>query len=283
MTQRWTPADGGGQSFRGGCTIVCDLDTGEVRYVIRKRVGHIGRTTNEMKLPRRADRDDEPGRVFHLCGRPRRAVRDAASRRLTGGVDGEKEATAAARIAAQPNRPGRRRRLRRASRAAGKREAGDHPHVPAGRRRLLPGEFSARRPGRFPHPHRLRRASGTDGRQPEDQGHGSGSQESYRTARSTWWSERTSIRTTFRDFPRSRRCSATACAGEIWAAWTEDADDAFAKSLRTKKDKALTALYGAHTRMQLAGVDRAGAAARLAARLLRRRGRAPSSRPLAPP
>jgi Subtilase family len=50
MTQRWTPADGGGQSFRGGCTIICDLDTGKVRYVIRKRVGHIGRTTNEMKF-----------------------------------------------------------------------------------------------------------------------------------------------------------------------------------------------------------------------------------------
>lgn len=47
MTQRWMPAKGGGQSFRGGCTIICDLDTGDVRYVIRKRVGHLERTRDE--------------------------------------------------------------------------------------------------------------------------------------------------------------------------------------------------------------------------------------------
>jgi hypothetical protein len=47
-------------------------------------------------------------------------------------------------------------------------------------------------------------------------------------------------------------------AGEVWAAWTENNDDPFAKSLKTKKDKALTALYGAHTRMRLAGVAEQG-------------------------
>jgi Metallo-beta-lactamase superfamily len=54
-------------------------------------------------------------------------------------------------------------------------------------------------------------------------------------------------------FPEIQKVFGAACAGEVWAAWTEDADDPFAKSLRTKKDQALTALYGAHTRMRLAG------------------------------
>ncbi len=49
MTQQWTPADSG-QSFRGGCTIVCGLDTGDVRYVIRKRVGHSGRTADQQSF-----------------------------------------------------------------------------------------------------------------------------------------------------------------------------------------------------------------------------------------
>ncbi len=39
MTQKWTPQDGGGLSFRGGCTLVCDRRTGRLRYAIRKRVG----------------------------------------------------------------------------------------------------------------------------------------------------------------------------------------------------------------------------------------------------
>ena len=53
MTQQWTPAQGGGQPIRGGCTIVCKLDTGEVRYVIRKRVGNRART-NEARALRSA-------------------------------------------------------------------------------------------------------------------------------------------------------------------------------------------------------------------------------------
>jgi hypothetical protein len=44
-------------------------------------------------------------------------------------------------------------------------------------------------------------------------------------------------------------------AGEIWVAWTEDDNDAFAKSLRAKKDKALAALSGARMRMTLAGAS----------------------------
>jgi len=50
MTQRWTPAQGGDQSIRGGCTIVCKLDTCEVRYVIRKRVGNRARTNEAREL-----------------------------------------------------------------------------------------------------------------------------------------------------------------------------------------------------------------------------------------
>ena len=49
-TQQWTPDDGSGQSVRGGCTIVCNLDTGDVRYVIRKRVGHRGRTAEQRQF-----------------------------------------------------------------------------------------------------------------------------------------------------------------------------------------------------------------------------------------
>jgi hypothetical protein len=54
-------------------------------------------------------------------------------------------------------------------------------------------------------------------------------------------------------FPEIQKQLGKACAEEIWVAWTENEDNTFAKSLRTKKDKALTALYGARARMQLAG------------------------------
>ena len=50
ITQKWTPDDAGGRSFRGGCTIVCDFDTGKIRYVIRKRVGHQGRIAAEQQF-----------------------------------------------------------------------------------------------------------------------------------------------------------------------------------------------------------------------------------------
>ena len=54
-------------------------------------------------------------------------------------------------------------------------------------------------------------------------------------------------------FPEIKNVLGQGCAGQIWVAWTENNDDDFAKSLKTKKDKALTALYSAHMRMQLAG------------------------------
>lgn len=54
-------------------------------------------------------------------------------------------------------------------------------------------------------------------------------------------------------FPEVQKVFGNRSAGEIWTAWTENEDDPFAKGLRSKKDKALVALYGARTRMQLAG------------------------------
>ncbi len=42
ITQSWIPEDGGGK-FRGGCTLIIDLERQHIRYVIRKRVDHEGR------------------------------------------------------------------------------------------------------------------------------------------------------------------------------------------------------------------------------------------------
>jgi hypothetical protein len=56
-------------------------------------------------------------------------------------------------------------------------------------------------------------------------------------------------------FPEIKDVLGEGCAGELWVAWTENNDDEFANSLKTRKDQALTALYSAHTRMRLAGAD----------------------------
>jgi hypothetical protein len=63
MTQKWMPEDEPGQSFRGGCTLICDLDTAAVRYVIRKRVGHNVRTSEEASF-RGALADSEGGPAY---------------------------------------------------------------------------------------------------------------------------------------------------------------------------------------------------------------------------
>lgn len=39
ITQSWIPADGSGK-FRGGCTLIIDMEQKKIRYVVRKRVGH---------------------------------------------------------------------------------------------------------------------------------------------------------------------------------------------------------------------------------------------------
>jgi hypothetical protein len=56
-------------------------------------------------------------------------------------------------------------------------------------------------------------------------------------------------------FPEIKAVCGEGCALETWVAWTEKDDDDFAKSLKTKKDKALSALYGARMRMQAVGAD----------------------------
>jgi hypothetical protein len=38
LTQKWVPADDPAQFHRGGSTLIIDADTGDIRYVIRKRV-----------------------------------------------------------------------------------------------------------------------------------------------------------------------------------------------------------------------------------------------------
>ena len=59
MTQTWKPEKFPGERFRGGCTLVCDLKTGRVRYAIRKRVGHSRRTKDEAQF--RGALAGEPG------------------------------------------------------------------------------------------------------------------------------------------------------------------------------------------------------------------------------
>jgi hypothetical protein len=48
ITQSWISDDGGGK-FRGGCTLVVDLGTHAIRYVVRKRVGHKERLDKEQQ------------------------------------------------------------------------------------------------------------------------------------------------------------------------------------------------------------------------------------------
>ena len=49
ITQSWLPADGRGK-FRGGCTLVIDIEKKTIRYVLRKRVGHPARMQNQERF-----------------------------------------------------------------------------------------------------------------------------------------------------------------------------------------------------------------------------------------
>ncbi|MGD9880168.1 MAG: S8 family serine peptidase [Reyranella sp.] len=49
ITQSWKP-EGIGLSFRGGCTIICDRETGRIRYVIRKRIGNRRSIDDQLKF-----------------------------------------------------------------------------------------------------------------------------------------------------------------------------------------------------------------------------------------
>jgi len=46
ITQSWMPDDGNGK-FRGGCTLIIDLERQRIRYVMRKRVGHPDRVRTQ--------------------------------------------------------------------------------------------------------------------------------------------------------------------------------------------------------------------------------------------
>lgn len=48
LTQKWVPEGWEGPPFRGGCTIICNREDGEIRYAIRKRVGNATRTKDEI-------------------------------------------------------------------------------------------------------------------------------------------------------------------------------------------------------------------------------------------
>lgn len=54
-------------------------------------------------------------------------------------------------------------------------------------------------------------------------------------------------------FPAMLEKFGKSSAGQIWAPWCQDENDAFGKELRVKKERALTALTDAHARMGLAG------------------------------
>jgi hypothetical protein len=54
ITQRWKP-DGENHFYRGGCTIIADMETGEIRYVIRKRIGNTGSIQAQQAFALRRD------------------------------------------------------------------------------------------------------------------------------------------------------------------------------------------------------------------------------------
>jgi hypothetical protein len=54
ITQTWHPVEPGGDRFRGGCTLLVDLDTLAIRYLIRKKVLHEGRMQEQMQFGARA-------------------------------------------------------------------------------------------------------------------------------------------------------------------------------------------------------------------------------------
>ncbi len=46
ITQSWVPE--GGEKYRGGSTLIIDLEQSRIRYVVRKRVGHAQRISSQQ-------------------------------------------------------------------------------------------------------------------------------------------------------------------------------------------------------------------------------------------
>jgi hypothetical protein len=79
ITQTWYATKPQETRFRGGCTLLVDLDTQEIRYLIRKRLLHQGRVAEQMQFAADAassglraeyfdgpsPRQDEPFAVLH--------------------------------------------------------------------------------------------------------------------------------------------------------------------------------------------------------------------------
>jgi hypothetical protein len=57
ITQTWLPDDGSGK-FRGGCTLMIDLEKRAIRYVVRKRVGHPDRVRAQQEYQMRLAEDN---------------------------------------------------------------------------------------------------------------------------------------------------------------------------------------------------------------------------------
>jgi hypothetical protein len=50
ITQSWSPADNKDLRYRGGCTLIIDLDTRKIRYCIRKRVANPDRISGQQSF-----------------------------------------------------------------------------------------------------------------------------------------------------------------------------------------------------------------------------------------
>jgi len=48
ITQSWVPPDANGDKYRGGSTVIVDLEQKRIKYVVRKRVGHAGRISTQQ-------------------------------------------------------------------------------------------------------------------------------------------------------------------------------------------------------------------------------------------
>jgi hypothetical protein len=69
ITQTWHAAKPQDIRFRGGCTLLVDLDTREIRYLIRKRLLHQGRMEEQMQLGAKAASSGLRAAYFDRTGR----------------------------------------------------------------------------------------------------------------------------------------------------------------------------------------------------------------------
>ena len=147
ITQTFRPTQCPGARFRGGCTLLIDLATAEVRYMVRKKVEESGRALSAQIAVRRRRQRRAAWQLLRRRSRRARALRADASRARIGErlwPHGSKKAGKPAATSQREVDCGRE-----AARHAGSLPRQDQD-VPAGTRRLLP-DFAAahrRRTGR---------------------------------------------------------------------------------------------------------------------------------------